>query len=171
MQPEYIKIPLTKGYEALIDAEDADRVLAFKWHTIGPSYGNVYAQTSLKAGGKRSAVMMHRLVMDAQDGQMVDHKNGIGIDNRKSNLRFASPSQNSMNLHTIRGLSPYRGVSWSKRYEKWQCSISKEGRRIFIGRYSDEVEAAMAYDRVAIEIHGEFAAINFPKDGQNGCRE
>lgn len=105
--------------------------------------------------------MMHRLIMEAKQQQKVDHINGDGLDNRKENLRFATTSENAMNkCSTKNKSSSYKGVSWYKRYKKWQAQIKFKGKSIYIGIFDTEIEAAKAYDNKAKELFGEFAKLN-----------
>lgn len=168
MQPEYIKIPLTKGYEAIIDAEDADRVLAFNWYasvanTRKDGTRVVYAARKPRGG----IVYLHRFIISAPDDLRVDHGNRDSLDCRKSNLRWATRSQNAANSIRPRVLSPYRGLHWHGKQGKWCVLITCDGDKRYLGFYSDPVEAAIAYDNAAIEYFGEFAVLNFPREGSN----
>lgn len=94
------------------------------------------------------------------EGQ-VDHINGIKSDNRISNLRLASPSENLQNRSKPRNnISGHKGVSWIKRYRAWQATIKFEGKNKFLGRFATREEAASAYNRAALQYHGEFARID-----------
>jgi hypothetical protein len=95
---------------------------------------------------------------------VADHINGKGYDNRKANLRLATRSQNCMNkpfIKTKSSSSKYRGVSWSKSLKKWHVQIGLHGKRIYIGYFNNEIEAAKAYDKAAKLYHKEFAVTNF----------
>jgi hypothetical protein len=106
---------------------------------------------------------MHRLIIKAPDGLVVDHINYNGLDNRKANLRLATLKQNSR--HVIRTMNPgsskYKGVSWYTRDKVWAVKIMVDGKTIRIGYFRNEIEAAKAYDKAAKKYHGEFAALNF----------
>jgi hypothetical protein len=106
---------------------------------------------------------MHREVIDIPEGMVCDHINRKVFDNRKGNLRPATVSQNNCNTrkraHTT---SRYRGVSWYARLNKWMAQINANGRRIHLGVFDDEVDAAKTYDAAARKYHGEFAVLNFP---------
>jgi len=95
---------------------------------------------------------------------MVDHVNGDGLDNRRSNLRIVRPGQNQYNSHTVRkGTSKYKGVTFHKRLKKWQASIRKQGKATHLGTFEHEVDAAVAYDKAALKLFKGFAHPNFPR--------
>jgi hypothetical protein len=112
--------------------------------------------------------------MDAPKGTQIDHKNGFGLDNRKSNLRFSNQSQNTANSIRIKFpdekirrarktrvcTSKYRGVSWRSDRDRWTAYVGAGKQRIMLGCYESEEEAAMAYNVKALEVYGEFAKLN-----------
>ena len=101
--------------------------------------------------------------MNAPAGMQIDHINGNGLDNRKVNLRLCNSSQNQRNARKRKsGTSRFKGVDWHKESKKWRARICVNRKRIHIGRYKSEFEAAQAYDKKAIELFGEFASLNFP---------
>jgi len=103
--------------------------------------------------------------MNAPKDVLVDHINHNGLDNRKANLRFATPQQNTWNrrcLSRCKG-TKYIGVSWDKQSRKWRVRILVDGKSRFLGYFEDEKEAAKAFDRAAKEHRGEFAFLNFPQ--------
>jgi hypothetical protein len=106
---------------------------------------------------------MHRAIMAPADGLCIDHRNHIGLDNRRSNLRKATKAQNNRNRKKKigSGVSIYKGVAWHKYRKKWYAAIYADGRKIFLGYFDDETKAAKAYDVAAIKYHGEFASLNF----------
>jgi len=107
---------------------------------------------------------MHREIMNAPKGLDVDHIDGNGLNNRKSNLRLCTHAENVHNSRPMRnGSSKYKGVCWHKTYKKWYSSIGKTGKRFYLGRFDNEIDAALAYDKKAKELFGEFAYLNFAK--------
>lgn len=148
------RIPVTAGLFALVDDEDVDLVSQFTWHRC-EQHGLVYARGEIWSRGPR--VRMHRLIMRAEPGRMVDHRNRNGLDNRRENLRFCTYAENARNRRMRCG--GFKGVS-QRPNGKWQAAI---GRNIYLGVYDDPLDAARAYDAAALEMWGEFAALNFPE--------
>lgn len=107
------------------------------------------------------------LAMGEWAEQFIDHVNGDPGDNRLVNLRLATPAQNSHNQRKRPGLSSqYKGVT--KAGKKWKAYIDVDGKKLSLGRYLTEVDAAKAYDAKAREVRGEYAKCNFPLDGLVG---
>jgi len=103
--------------------------------------------------------------MNAPKGCLVDHINGDGLDNRRANLRLATPSQNNCNKPGFNKSSKYKGVSRTDLKKKqWRAVIHYNNEMIHLGRFCNEVAAAKAYDKAAKKYHGEFAYLNFPKE-------
>ncbi len=156
------RISLTQGHSAIVDAADVDRLCAFRWCATVTKSGHVYAMRRAKgADGKRHAIMMHRAVLDATPGLDVDHINGDTLDNRRSNLRLASRSQNAANRHReIASSSTYRGVHPNHRGGRWRASITHQGQRLLLGSFDTREQAAAAYNAAALRLFGEFASPN-----------
>lgn len=115
-------------------------------------------------GSSGRQVQLHRVVLVAPEGIDVDHRDGDGLNNRRSNLRFADDSQNQANRHKLtKNSSGYRGVTFHRRCGQWQSAIKVNGRSRYLGLYSAPDAAARAYDRAANELYGEFARVNFPE--------
>lgn len=151
------RVYLTQGKMAIIDVESIPIIAPYRWCTLRGSSGNFYAMTS-------GTQLMHRVLMGAEKGELVDHEDHDGLNNRLGNLRRATKAQNAMNSRPLRAnnTSGYKGVA---RYrKKWQAGINLNGKRIHIGNFDTPEEAARAYDRAAIELFGEFACLNFPDD-------
>jgi hypothetical protein len=154
-----IEIPLTQGKVALIDDEDYPLVSTYSWH-VGSNHGRPCYAVCDNQG---YTLAMHVLLV----GKGCDHKNGNGFDNRRSNLRPATASQNTHNQGPRKGTSKYKGVCWHKDTNNWQVGITCSRRQHYLGRFDSEQDAALAYDQAARELHGEFAWLNaqhFPDD-------
>jgi hypothetical protein len=159
-----VQIPLTKGYIALVDPCDAD-LAQFKWTALESEYGGTvyaYRQTGTKL--KRINVRLHRVIFERMAGrklrseELVDHENQTGTDCRRSNLRLATKSQNSMNSKlSTRNKSGYKGVSWDKNSQKWIARIRIGPKYPVLGYFDDPVDAHVAYCAAAREHYGEFA--------------
>jgi hypothetical protein len=108
---------------------------------------------------------MHRFILGATDRKVkVDHKDRDGLNNQRYNLRPSTNGQNNMNSskRSDGNSSKYKGVCWHKRYGKFQAGIKLNGRSKYLGMFTDELQAALAYDAAAREHFGEFALCNFP---------
>ena len=157
-------IGLTRGYEAIVDDEDFDRVIQYKW-TAAESKTTVYAlhHFNSKATG-RGCIGLHRFIMNAPGGVTVDHVDRNGLNCQRNNLRFANSTQQAANRIMPRTFK-YKGVYNYQRPNKtnnrWQAMIRIENKLIHLGMFSTAEEAAIAYDKKAIETWGEFATVNF----------
>lgn len=144
------KVYLSQGLFALVDDEDFKAVSQFKWCVSGKSK-HKYAVSA--------AGLLHRFVARPSADQDVDHVNGDGLDNRRSNLRACSHSQNMMNQAKQRGkTSRFKGVHLSA--SGWKAWIHQGGMKVFLGSYDSEIAAAKSYDRAAKVFFGQFAKTN-----------
>lgn len=162
-------VPLTHGRFAIVDACDIERVAQHSWCTVNTKHGR-YAQATIPTEeNPERRVYMHRFLMDAPDSVEVDHENGDKLDNRRSNLRLCTRAQNSHNTGLTRAnTSGFKGVSFCKQTGRWVAQIQAQGRYIKIGRFDTPNAAACAYDTAARKYQGEFARLNFPRDGERG---
>jgi len=153
-------IPLVNwdGLCALVDAADYEWLRRYTWRAVCANGRTFYACTYCE--GK--LCLMHRMIMNPPAGMVVDHKNRYGLDNHRVNLRHATPGQNNINRAWDTGASGFRGVYPCR--DKWGARIGHQRRTLYIGLFDDPAEAARAYDRKAIELHGEFACLNFPEE-------
>jgi len=148
-------ITLTNGRATLVSDEDFHWLSQRKWHLNGRGY--VTCSLWGKRGG--TEVYMHRLILLAPDTATVDHINHDPLDNRRTNLRLATQSQQNANKPKFKGKSRFKGVyrRWDGR--KWVAQI-KHGKPINLGSFESEIAAALAYNKAAIEHFGEFAHLN-----------
>lgn len=153
------QIELTKGKFALVDDEDFEKVSQYKW-----CFNQGYVIRGKWNKGKTDAIAMHRFIMNAQKGELVDHINHNGLDNRRQNLRIATRQQNAINsFKPINNTSGYKGVNYMKgegRVKRWRAVIKFNQKYIHIGYFMDAIEASRAYDKKAKELFGEFAYLN-----------
>lgn len=151
-------VSLTRGYEAVIDAGDIPIISGFKWHAaVCP--GGVYARrcAGRDASGRQKFELMHRLLAGAPQEKFVDHANGNGLDNRKHNIRVASRAENNRNAKIrVDNTSGHKGTSFHRRIGKWQAYINCDGKRLSLGYFNEENEAADAYRAASFIFHGEF---------------
>ncbi len=108
---------------------------------------------------------MHRVIKGAKAGQSVDHVNGNGLDNRRSNLRLCAHAENLRNRKIHKNnKSGFKGVRKRKESSLWRAEIRSNHKFYFLGNFHSAEEAAHAYDAAALKLHGEFARLNFPRD-------
>ena len=158
------QIELTKDEFALFDDEDFVTVSQHRWYLRSDGIRK-YAAARVIREHRRTTIEMHRLVLGLNIGQkiMVDHIDGNGLNNQKTNLRLANDSQNQMNQRPRRGCtSEYKGVSRCSETGMWRSKIVVARKQIYLGRYKDERKAAQAYDEAAERLFGQFARLNFP---------
>lgn len=154
-------ITLSNGQETTVDDSDYEELCKYKWGTIKNKSGHIYAARGTRKNGKYSKILIHRVIMDNPENKMIDHINGNTLDNRRENLRIATRAKNLQNSK-LRSDSKcnYKGVS--KRGHRYiariQISVDK---RLFLGYFDNEKDAAMAYDLAANKYFGEFAKLNF----------
>lgn len=155
-------IALTKGYHAIVDDEDFEVLAERKWFAQEVD-GIVYAVRT----DNKSAVLMHKFLTGFV---LTDHINGNGLDNRRVNLRESSPRLNMGNRKKQKGTSSkYKGVHFVKNRLRWQAYIKIHGKTTHLGYFDSEVDAALAYDVAARKYFGEFAALNFPLEGEQSA--
>jgi hypothetical protein len=148
----YVLLP--HGLEAIIDAEDAEKVGKHNWY-----FGkNGYAATNIRnKNGKKIMPYLHRFIMNEPDGMDVDHIHGNTLDNRKSQLRVCTTAENCRNQriasHNTSGL---KGVSWHKQCKKWRSYITIHKKHIHLGLFDSPERAHQAYCEAAKRLHGEF---------------
>lgn len=149
-------IPINNGGFAQIDPCDFELVVSRHWYAVKRSQGR--AETVYAESAKRPQTHMHRLILGGLcAGMVVDHINGDGLDNRRSNLRVCTQRENSRNRRAVHG---YRGVSWKADIGRWRARIMVDRREISLGAFDTQALAAAAYNEAAIKHHGQFAKLN-----------
>lgn len=142
------QIILLNGQSCLVDDDDFDFLKCFSWYST-KGYAARSVTTEEKRQGLRGGIKMHRQIMNAKRGQIVDHINMDTLDNRKCNLRFCTNSQNHANGRcrpTVGRTSKYRGVAWSNEKQCWRAYVVCKFKQTHIGYFHNEVDAAKAYD-------------------------
>ena len=157
-QPKYAKV----------DPGDYKRLRKHEW--FAKKSNNCFYARGLAVSsktGKEKMVYMHQMVIKVPDGMVTDHINHDGMDNRSGNLRAATRAQNVRHRKKFAKStgSKYKGIYFRKKTRKWEVLITFERKKIHLGCFRDEIEAARAYDRAAMKYHGEFACLNFPEPG------
>jgi hypothetical protein len=150
------RIPLSDGVYAYVDAADYEWLSRYNWHLA-----NGYAARR----EKNKTVLMHCQIMNPPKGKMVDHANHNKLDNTRTNLRNCTRQQNMRNTRKHAGAaSQFKGVGYSKQHGRWFARIYVEGRQVWLGLFTEELEAARAYDYAAVGYFGEFACVNLPEE-------
>lgn len=175
IQQPLLTIMLSNSQVALIDEADWERPLStefadgYVWtgrpcdvtwrghrkpHTI-------YVVSTLHRCGHDRELRLNRVIVEARASQLVDHRDGDGLNNMRFNLRIADAAGNARNRSPNKG-KRFKGISFNKGTGKWEVSIKKNRKKTYLGLYADPVDAALAYDRAALALFGEFARLNFP---------
>lgn len=140
-------VSLGRSFFAVVDDEDFSRVSGIKWCAT--------TQDEKHYAFNRKIGYMHRFLMAAGPGVQVDHRDDDGLNNRRSNLRIATKSQNMANAGSRGGASRFRGVH--RKRSRWTAQITKDGKKRCLGTFDTEEQAAVAYNAAARELFGEFA--------------
>ncbi len=159
------EINITRGMTALVDSGDLQKVSAWSWSAMKTRRKDkFYAVATVN----NKFAYMHHLILGSTN--QVDHKNGNGLDNRRENLRFATPSQNQMNRNkTLRKCtSAHKGVAFREkgRVKHWYAYITVSKKQMSLGYFASEIQAAHAYNEAATKYFGEFAKLNILAEPQ-----
>jgi len=156
-------IPLTRGLVVLVDDEDYEAAIdAGPWWAVGRGY-TFYAERHISRTGTRRTTGLHTFLTG---WPYVDHRNGDGLDNRRANLRQATHAQNMGNRRMAKNnKSGFKGVSWNASRRCWCACIGVAGKVRHLGGFRNAEDAARAYDAAAVAVWGEFARINFSREG------
>lgn len=159
------EITLRSGEICLVDDDDFDMLSKFTWYVLKRKHTS-YARAPLR-GPDRSwrELKMHRLIMNCPQDFVVDHIDGNGLNNQKSNLRVCTFAENRRNTQSRRiATGGIKGAIQRSGSKTWASTITFQGKSFYLGRFPTMEEAARAYDAAARNFFGEFARLNYPDD-------
>lgn len=150
--------------EVTVDTEDWEKVKCYRWH-VTYLLNKCYAYADIQKNYKRMRIMLHRFIMGICDSDIeIDHRFGDTLDNRKSELRTCTRTENSRNSQVRKNsLSGFKGVSWHAKNKKWRVRI----QNIYLGSFNTKTEAAKIYNKKAKELFGDFAYLNNIQENAN----
>ncbi len=163
MATAYVEVPLggqkAAGRVAIIDVEDYDLISPWNWCLFeqvrqGRLHGPYAIRRTPPGGG---TTLMHKLITGFDS---TDHQDHDGLNNRRSNLRDGARNQQNVRMH-LSGSSRFKGVT--RRPHGWVAQLGHRGKNYYLGFFSDEEDAALAYDAAAWQMFGEYACLNFPE--------
>lgn len=156
-----MEIPLTKGYVALVDDEDYEELSQWKWQSqSGGERNTAYARRGIYNPYSRrmTTVMMHRVIMGDPADYLIDHKDGNGLNNTRSNLRIATRAENQYNSRINKNnTTGFKGVTFHRNTGKYMAQVSVDGATRYLGLYNSAEAAHYAYCEAAKQLHSEFA--------------
>lgn len=145
-------IPLTKGKHTIVSIEDIPMLIKYSWY---------FADGYAVRGDNGKTIRMHRTIVGAPEEMLTDHIDSDTLNNQRNNLRICTVNENAKNrVKNKSSKNKYKGVCYRKDNGKWRAIIQSNGKQYSLGDYNSELEAAIAYNKKAIELHGEFAKIN-----------
>lgn len=180
-QGDVVQILMACGLWFSISAEDFERVGQFRWSAKRNRKlpNKIYVQRNVREpgsgrNGPKKTIALHRFIMGVTDPDVwVDHRHGTPLDNTRGNLRITDARGNATNVTSSKRqkLGGFKGVTWNKRAKKWQVSIcagpprpNGKRKQLYLGIYTDPLEASHVYDAAAVRYFGEFANINHPEN-------
>lgn len=160
-----VEVPLTRGFVALVDEFDVGRITQYRWYAQPQPDGRVYACRTGRVGEPHT-IRMHRFILEAFPRDIIDHKDCNGLNNCRSNIRIATATQNAFNRHPDRtwrhNKHGYRGVAYLSNNRNYRGRIAVNGIQHYTKAFATPIEAAIAWDALALKHYGEFATLNFP---------
>lgn len=169
-------LEVSGGGPVQVDDDLLAELSAVSWHIDGAGYARRTIRLGKGSGARKTAEFLHRRIVGAKPGQIVDHRDGNPLNNRRENLRFVTAQGNARNIRRSKNIKAggFKGVYFVKKSGKWAAKIGAGERRpngrsspVHIGCFKTECEAAKAYDRAALFFFGEHAALNFESDRQS----
>lgn len=160
---EIRRVPLTRGYWAIVDAADFDWLMQWEWcvSAAGKFRTHFHAARNAAIPGPS---LMHALILPVEKPLVVDHVNGDSLDNRRANLRPATPSQNGANGRRHgKAAHGFKGIYFDNARKCWAAQIKVNYITRSLGRFDTPEDAAKVYDVAALEAWGEYAKPNFPR--------
>jgi hypothetical protein len=161
----YLEIPLTRGYSVKVSPKDADLASGFPLFALQGTRGGVYA--AWKPSYSKKTFLLHRVILNAPDGVWVDHRNHDTLDCTRSNIRLCSPAENAANSRHKVGVTGFRGViltySGKNVGPRYTGHVLCNGKRYRTTCFPTALEAAIARDALALELHQQYAVLNFPR--------
>jgi hypothetical protein len=151
------EIDLTKGLKALVDDEDFERLSVYKWYAHS---GYAYRRVTT-APKKNKLIGMHRVIINANEGEYIDHIDGDKLNNQKNNLRLCSYAQNNYNQNLPkRNITGFKGITQHPDTKRWRATIMHNYKIKHLGYFKEKLDAVKAYDKAALELFGDFAKTN-----------
>lgn len=142
------QILLTEGYLAIVDDEDYELLMKYVWIT-DKRKRTCYAVAWVRENGEPVKRSMHRFLLNPPKGLVVDHVNHNGLDNRRSNIRVTTQSENRKNSRRWQDKpDSYTYVRWYKQRNKWRVMVGHK----YVGLFDDLVCAITARDKFINQI-------------------